>query len=172
MEQYQIKLLLTGPFRFPSPGVVKGSEHLELAQLTHRATTGGGWSPRRRAGKSPSRAETVSTTRERFPELVKAIAELDAPSLVLDGEIAIFDRQLISRFEWLRARPKHEVATPPMYMVFDLLALKGEDLRPRSLLERRQALEQLAARPDVPWRDAMTVSTALGTTLCTSSWQA
>jgi bifunctional non-homologous end joining protein LigD len=52
---------------------------------------------------------------KRFPELVKAVAELDAPSLVLDGEIAIFDRQLISRFEWLRARPKHEVATPPMY---------------------------------------------------------
>ena len=81
----------------------------------------------------------------RFPELVKAVAALDAPSLIFDGEIAIFDRQLISRFEWLRARPKHEVATPPMYMVFDLLELKGEDLRPRSLLERRQALEQLVA---------------------------
>jgi hypothetical protein len=53
---------------------------------------------------------------KRFPELVKAVEELDAPSLILDGEIAIFDRQLISRFEWLRARPKHELATPPMYM--------------------------------------------------------
>jgi bifunctional non-homologous end joining protein LigD len=82
---------------------------------------------------------------KRFPELVKAVEGLDAPSLVLDGEIAIFDRQLISRFEWLRARPKYEVATPPMYMVFDLLELEGEDLRPRSLLERRQALEQLVA---------------------------
>jgi bifunctional non-homologous end joining protein LigD len=82
---------------------------------------------------------------KRFPELVKAVEGLDAPSLVLDGEIAIFDRQLISRFEWLRARPKHEVATPPMYMVFDLLELAGGDLRPRPLLERRQALEQLVA---------------------------
>ena len=27
----------------------------------------------------------------RFPELVKAVEGLDAPSLVLDGEIAIFD---------------------------------------------------------------------------------
>jgi hypothetical protein len=80
----------------------------------------------------------------RFPELVKAVAELDAPSLVLDGEIAIFDSQLISRFEWLRARPKNEVATPPIYMVFDLLELGGEDLRTRALHERRQALEQLA----------------------------
>jgi bifunctional non-homologous end joining protein LigD len=81
----------------------------------------------------------------RFPELVKAIAELDAPSFILDGEIAIFDRQLISRFEWLRARPRKEVMTPPMYMVFDLVKLAGDDLRPWPLRERRQALEQLMA---------------------------
>jgi bifunctional non-homologous end joining protein LigD len=82
---------------------------------------------------------------KRFPELVKAVEELDAASLCLDGEIAIFDNQLISRFEWLRARPKNEVATPPIYMVFDLLELGGEDLRIQPLWERRQALEQLAA---------------------------
>jgi bifunctional non-homologous end joining protein LigD len=58
-----------------------------------------------------------------------------------DGEIAIFDNQLISRFEWLRARPKNEVATLPMYMVFDLLELDGIDLRTQPLRERRQALE-------------------------------
>ena len=81
----------------------------------------------------------------RFPELVKAVAELDASACVLDGEVATFDRQLISRFEWLRARPRNEVATPPIYMVFDLLDLGGEDLRTRPLRERRQALEQLAA---------------------------
>jgi bifunctional non-homologous end joining protein LigD len=82
---------------------------------------------------------------KRFPELVKAVEGLGAASVILDGEIAIFDSQLISRFEWLRARPKKEVAIPPIYMVFDLLELEGEDLRPRSLLERRQALEQLVA---------------------------
>ena len=81
----------------------------------------------------------------RFPELAKAVADLDAPSIVLDGEVAIFDRQLISRFEWLWARPKHEVTTPPMYMVFDLLELDGEDLRVRPLRERREALEKLVA---------------------------
>ena len=48
---------------------------------------------------------------KRLPELAKAVEELDAPSLILDGEIAIFDSHLISRFEWLRTRPKHEVAT-------------------------------------------------------------
>jgi len=45
---------------------------------------------------------------------VKAFAELEAPSLILDGEVAVFDRELISRFEWLRTRPKHEVSTPPL----------------------------------------------------------
>jgi bifunctional non-homologous end joining protein LigD len=81
----------------------------------------------------------------RFPDLVKAIAELDQPSLILDGEVAIFDCQLISRLEWLRARPKHDVSTPPISMIFDLLELDGEDLRTQPLWERRQALEQLAA---------------------------
>src|ERR1700682_4896590 len=68
---------------------------------------------------------------QRFPELVKAVAELDARSFILGGEVAIFDRQLISRLEWLRTRPKHEVSTPPMYMVFDPLELEGDDLRSR-----------------------------------------
>jgi bifunctional non-homologous end joining protein LigD len=81
----------------------------------------------------------------RFPDLVKAVAEMDVPSFILDGEIAIFDGQLISRFEWLRTRPKDEVSTPPMYMVFDLLELEGDDLRTRPLRERRQALERLVA---------------------------
>jgi bifunctional non-homologous end joining protein LigD len=64
----------------------------------------------------------------RFPELVKAVAELDASACVLDGEVPTFDRQLISRFEWLRKRPKQEISTPPMFMVFDLLELAGDDI--------------------------------------------
>jgi ATP-dependent DNA ligase len=48
----------------------------------------------------------------RFPELAAAVADLESPTLVLDGEIAVFDRQLVSRFEWLRGRPKDDTATP------------------------------------------------------------
>jgi bifunctional non-homologous end joining protein LigD len=106
-----------------------------------------GW--RMVAEKAGSQVTLTSRTgldhTQRFPDLVTAVAELDVPSLVLDGEIAIFDRQLISRFEWLRARPKNEVATPPIYMVFDLLELDGEDLRSRPLRERRERLEQFVA---------------------------
>ena len=43
----------------------------------------------------------------RFPDLAAAVASLPGRTLVLDGEVAIFDRQLRSRFdlrERLRAR--------------------------------------------------------------------
>jgi bifunctional non-homologous end joining protein LigD len=80
---------------------------------------------------------------QRFPELAKAVAALGAESVILDTEVALFDRQLVSRFEWLRAQPKNDVATPPMLMAFDLLELDGVDQRKRPLRERRQALEHL-----------------------------
>jgi bifunctional non-homologous end joining protein LigD len=46
----------------------------------------------------------------RFPDLVKAIAALSGPTLVLDGEVAVFDEKLVSRFEFL-VEPHPEVAT-------------------------------------------------------------
>jgi bifunctional non-homologous end joining protein LigD len=79
----------------------------------------------------------------RFPELAGAVAELDPPTLVLDGEIAVFDRQLVSRFEWLRGRPKDDTATPPLLMAFDCLYARGKDLRKRPLRVRRNVLEDL-----------------------------
>jgi ATP-dependent DNA ligase len=41
---------------------------------------------------------------QRFPALAAAIAALAPTTLILDGEVAVFDTQLISRFEWLRQR--------------------------------------------------------------------
>ena len=79
----------------------------------------------------------------RFPELVKALGGLKAKSFTLDGEVAIFDGDLISRFEWLRGRPKDEPATLPVYITFDILELAGRDLRDRPLKERHRVLERL-----------------------------
>ena len=42
-----------------------------------------------------------------------------------EGPIAVFDRQLVSRFEWLRGRPKDATATPPLLMAFDCLYARG-----------------------------------------------
>jgi ATP-dependent DNA ligase len=41
----------------------------------------------------------------RFASIAAAIAKLSARSLVLDGEVAIYDQRLGSRFEWLSDRP-------------------------------------------------------------------
>lgn len=55
------------------------------------------------------------------------------------------DRALISRFEWLRGRPKNEPATLPVYRVFDVLELGGKDLRKEPLRKRQKRLEELVA---------------------------
>jgi ATP-dependent DNA ligase len=73
------------------------------------------------------------------------VAGLDPPTLLLDGEIAVFDRHLVSHFEWLRGRPKDDTATPPLLMAFDCLYARGKDLRKRALGVRRNVLEELVA---------------------------
>jgi bifunctional non-homologous end joining protein LigD len=79
----------------------------------------------------------------RFPELVAAVAKLKPPTLLLDGEIAVFDSQFLSRFEWIRRQPKDEPATPPTMIAFDCLYTRGKDLRQRPLRVRRNVLEDL-----------------------------
>jgi bifunctional non-homologous end joining protein LigD len=80
---------------------------------------------------------------KRFPHLVEALAKLKPASFTLDGEVAVFDQELISRFEWLRHLNHGDLATPPVYMVFDLLRLEDKDYRQEALTVRRRALEKL-----------------------------
>ena len=61
--------------------------------------------------------------------------------VVLDGEVAVYDEQLVSRFEWMRRPPPDAVASPPMMMVFDLLRLEGQDGRHEPLRIRRDRVE-------------------------------
>jgi bifunctional non-homologous end joining protein LigD len=63
-------------------------------------------------------------------------------ALILDGEVAIFDEQLVSRFHLLWDRVPDVPATPPMFMAFDCLYVNGRDLRSRPLHERRSTLEE------------------------------
>jgi len=80
---------------------------------------------------------------KRFVDLVNAIRTLDAETLILDGEVAIFDNTLVSRFEWMRHGKPPGVATPPLFMAFDCLYVDGVDLRQRELRARREALERI-----------------------------
>jgi len=57
---------------------------------------------------------------ERFRELANAIAGLKAPTLILDGEVCVFDTNLVSQFHLLD-RLSDELCTPPVFMAFDCL---------------------------------------------------
>ena len=78
---------------------------------------------------------------KRFPAIVAAIAALRPATLILDGEVCIFDQQLVSRFEWLRHGKPPGVAIPSIFMVFDCLYARGKDLQDRPLSVRRHVLE-------------------------------
>ncbi|HZS58515.1 MAG TPA: non-homologous end-joining DNA ligase [Gemmatimonadaceae bacterium] len=71
-----------------------------------------------------------------FPEIVAAIANLRPATLLLDGEVVVFDRKKVSRFQWLQ-----KATDKPTYAVFDCLFAKGKDLRRQPLSARRAALE-------------------------------
>src|SRR5215471_3992419 len=85
----------------------------------------------------------------RFAGIAAAVAKLSARALVLDGEVAIYDEKLRSRFDWLREPDADAVATPPMLMVFDLLHQDGRELTGRPLRDRRSRLENAIAGSDL-----------------------
>jgi bifunctional non-homologous end joining protein LigD len=79
---------------------------------------------------------------DEFGEVAAAVARLAAPTLVLDGEIVVFDARGVSRFQLLQRRMVGEAAAAPVFVVFDCLYARGRDLRGRPLAERRRVLER------------------------------
>src|SRR5437867_5406473 len=85
----------------------------------------------------------------RFRELAAAIAKLRAHILVLDGEVAVFDKKFVSRFELLRDPDPAVLCTPPMFIAFDVLQIGRQNVRPRPRERRRPLLEEAIAGADV-----------------------
>ena len=77
-----------------------------------------------------------------FSAIVDAIRNLPDPDLVLDGELVVFDKSGVSRFQLLQRRGDDDAATAPVFVVFDCLYARGRDLRGRPLAERRAVLER------------------------------
>ncbi len=84
-----------------------------------------------------------------FPEVIAMLAGLKAKDFLLDGELILPVGGILS-FDSLQAR-LHPAAsriaklareTPAQLMLFDLLALDGENLSDRPQAERRKALER------------------------------
>ena len=74
----------------------------------------------------------------RFPQIVAAIQALRPRTLLLDGEMVIFDRKKVSRFQLLQQSKGEAV-----YAVFDCLYVDGKDLRKEPMAARRKALEEV-----------------------------
>jgi len=79
-----------------------------------------------------------------FPQVASSLVDLAAGrAMVLDGEIVSTDTEGRSDFQALQNYLKKSGATNITYIVFDLLALDGDDLRRLPLLERKKKLEEL-----------------------------
>jgi bifunctional non-homologous end joining protein LigD len=73
-----------------------------------------------------------------FPGIVAALAKLGPSTLLLDGEVVIFDRNKVSHFQLLQQGKGN-----PVYAVFDCLYVNGKDLRQQPLSTRRDVLESV-----------------------------
>jgi bifunctional non-homologous end joining protein LigD len=73
-----------------------------------------------------------------FPRIAEAVGRLPARTLLLDGEVVVFDPKKVSRFQLLQRG-----GAAAKYAVFDCLYRDGKDLRSEPLSARREALEQV-----------------------------
>ena len=77
----------------------------------------------------------------RYPTIAAEIVEVAAKTLLLDGEIVVFDSHEVSRFQLLQ-QGRGQVK----YAVFDCLYENGRDLRREPLSLRRKTLEKVLKR--------------------------
>jgi bifunctional non-homologous end joining protein LigD len=123
-----------------------------LATLIPEPFDGPGWvyeekydGDRILAYKEGSRVQLLSRNGKdntgRFSGIAAAVRELAPGTLLLDGEVVVFDRNQVSRFQLLQ-----QDAGEPVYAVFDCLFVDGRDLRREPLAARRAALEKVIPR--------------------------
>lgn len=74
-----------------------------------------------------------------YPKIKESLLTFfSGKSLILDGEIVVFDKNGKSNFQLLQNKN-----ASPTYMVFDILAYAGNDLRNEPLLKRKEILKQI-----------------------------
>lgn len=104
------------------------------------------------AGQAALRYRSSQDSTERYPELTSALRALPIPGLVMDGEIVMFDAEGKPDFHKLSFRgqmhktseiQRAALADPVTYVVFDLIAAAGYDLRSLPLLVRKSLLERI-----------------------------
>jgi DNA ligase D-like protein (predicted ligase) len=161
-----------------------------LATLSDRREFGDDWLLERKfdgvrcvaskqGGKVHLESRTGNVLTGTYPEVGKAVAAQRGDGLLIDGEVVAFDGDQTS-FSRLQqrlgvSRPSDELVAryPVVYVVFDLLEARGDDLTGLPLLERRARLErELKPRHGLQlsevWRDD---SERRFTEACHSGWE-
>ncbi len=83
-----------------------------------------------------------------FEDVIPSLIRLaNHRSMVLDGEMVILDQQGVSHFQDLQQWIKKKNDSPLTYVLFDILALDGKDLRNLPLIQRKEILAQLIKEP-------------------------
>ncbi|MEE4201927.1 DNA ligase D [Erythrobacter sp.] len=138
----------------------------QLATLVDEVPTGNGWMHEikfdgYRAMIAVAGREVRVFTRngkdwtDKFGPLVEAIAELDLPPSLIDGEIVAYDANGDPDFSTLqkvlkRGKGSQSPENALALHAFDLVELEGEDLAELSNIERKERLEALLARAEPP----------------------
>lgn len=78
----------------------------------------------------------------KFKNIIPSLKKLDAQNFVLDGEVVAFDENGRSDFGLLQNSIKQS-KNNLKYVIFDLIAFNGEDLRDLPLSQRKAKLERL-----------------------------
>lgn len=147
-------------------GKLPGFREPQLATLVDAVPTGNGWMHEikfdgYRALVAVKGEEVRVYTRsgqnwtEKFQPLVAAIAALDLPPALIDGEIVAHDAEGNPNFSTLQNVLKrgHGSQGPQdalAFHAFDLLELAGEDLTGLPNIERKERLEALLAEAQAP----------------------
>jgi len=86
-----------------------------------------------------------------FEGIAQMVARLRAPTLILDGEIAVFDERFVSHLGYLRSSASGErLLTPSMLVAFDCVYARGKELLREPLRRRRTVLEKELAGAEGP----------------------
>jgi bifunctional non-homologous end joining protein LigD len=83
----------------------------------------------------------------KFPTVRDAVEELNLRSTILDGEIVALDEEGIPRFQLLQKWQKRPTA-PVVYFLFDLLRYDGQDMTGKTVVRRRERLQEIITPAD------------------------
>src|SRR6266446_9367542 len=94
------------------------------------------------AGKARIWSRNRLPLEPKFPMVLQAVDQLKLRSTILDGEIVALDKDGVPRFQLLQQWQKRPTA-PVVYFLFDLLWSDGRDLTGKTVVQRRDRLEQI-----------------------------